>query len=415
MRLLDKTIGRYAPRMKELPGEIRGLFETIFGNRPRPKDDEYQGFFRQLNGYIPRFTTWEGEIYESEQVRAAINALATHISKLDVEIQGTARPALRNKMKHAPNAFQTWPVFLERAATIYYATNNLIITPVYDEYGEPSGIYTPVPSRCDVLQYDGIPYLHYTFSDHKTAAIELEYCAILPRMQYKNDFFGESNRPLDDTMDLIGIQKQGIKEGVKNSASYRFMAQAGNFSKTSDLKKERKRFSQANLAKDAEGGGILLFPNTYNNIQQIKSTPFVVDSDQMKLIQDNVNKYFGVNDDILTNHFNAETWAAFYEGAVESFAIKLSDGLTKMLFTLREQSNENRVTVTANRLQYMSNQDKLAVSSQMADRGLMTRNEIRKIWNLAPLPEPYGSQLPARGEYYNINGEENKEGTDAEQ
>ena len=29
-----------------------------------------------------------------------------------------------------------------------------------------------------------------------------------------------------------------------------------------------------------------------------------------------------------------------------------------------------------------------------------TRNELREIANLAPLPEPLGSQIPARGEYY---------------
>ena len=33
----------------------------------------------------------------------------------------------------------------------------------------------------------------------------------------------------------------------------------------------------------------------------------------------------------------------------------------------------------------------------------MTRNEIREIWNLPPLPAPYGDQLPVRGEYYNVN------------
>ena len=79
-----------------------------------------------------------------------------------------------------------------------------------------------------------------------------------------------------------------------------------------------------------------------------------------------------------------------------------------MFFTLREQSTGNGVSVTANRLQYLSNQDKLNVSAQMADRGLMTRNEIREIWNLPPLPEPLGSQLPIRGEYYNV-GETNDE------
>ena len=56
----------------------------------------------------------------------------------------------------------------------------------------------------------------------------------------------------------------------------------------------------------------------------------------------------------------------------------------------------------------MSNADKLSAISQMADRGLMTRNELRDILNLAPLPEPMGSQIPARGEYYNV-GEQQDE------
>ena len=84
-----------------------------------------------------------------------------------------------------------------------------------------------------------------------------------------------------------------------------------------------------------------------------------------------------------------------------------------MLFTFREQSQGSLVMATANRLQYMSNADKLNVSAQMADRGLMTRNEIREIWNLAPLPEPVGSQLPIRGEYYNVG--DNKEEQDGSQ
>jgi hypothetical protein len=53
----------------------------------------------------------------------------------------------------------------------------------------------------------------------------------------------------------------------------------------------------------------------------------------------------------------------------------------------------------------MSNKDKMTAISQMADRGLMTRNELREILNLAPLPEPLGSQIPARGEYYDITSE----------
>ena len=379
-----------------------GLFDWLFGNKPKERG-RYEGQFKMLNGYEPRFSSWQGEIYESELVRASINALATHISKLNVQTFGAARPALQRKLKNGPNEFQTWTQFLARAATIYYNTNTLFICPVWDQYGEISGIYTPLPSRCEIVQYGNVPYLRYEFSRGQKASVELEFCGVMTRMQYKNDFFGEPNGALIPTMDLIKIQDQGIKEGVKSAATYRFMAQTSNFVKPEDLANERKRFTSANLSSDADGGGLLLFPNTYANIKQIEAKPFTVDADQMKEIRANVFEYFGVNEDILQNKFNSETWAAFYEGAIEPWALQFSEVMTKMLFTMRERSQGNYVMATANRLAYMSNADKLNVSAQMADRGLMTRNEIREIWNLPPLPEPLGSQLPVRGEYYNVN------------
>ena len=378
-----------------------GLFDWLFGHKPEPKGD-YEGTFRMLDGYVPQFTSFAGGMYESELVRSAINAIATHISKLNVETRGAAKPALQNKLKHGPNQFQTWSQFLARAATIFYTNNTLFITPVWDEYGQISGVYTPLPNNCEVVQYDGVPYLRYTFGWGESAAVEMAYCGIMTRMQYRSDFFGESNRALFPTMDLIHIQNQGIEEGVKSAASYRFMAKVSNFTKPEDLAKERQRFTAENLARDSKGGGILLFPNTYTDIKQVETKPWVVDAEQMAIIKSNVFEYFGVNEDILQNKFDSETWSAFYEGCVEPYAVQLSEVMTRMLFTFREQTEGNLVMATSNRLQYMSNADKLAVSAQMADRGLLTRNEIREIWNLPPLPEPYGSQLPIRGEYYNV-------------
>lgn len=378
-----------------------GLFDKIFGNRPKPKG-EYQGSYKMLTAYDPHFSRWGGSIYESELVRSAINARATHISKLRVEVQGAARPGLQTKLKHAPNEFQTWSQFLYRLSTILDVHNTAFIVPVYDQYGEPSGVYCPLPDRCTVVQYGGVPYLRYEFSFGEKAAIELLYCGIMTKHQYKDDLFGESNKALFPTMELMHIQNQGIEEGVKSSASYRFMAQVTNFTKAGDLALERKRFTTENFKRE-DGGGILLFPNTYHNIQQINSKPFVIDADQMKVIKESVFEYFGVNEKILTNEFSADTWSAFYEGVVEPWAVQFSEVMTKMLFTLRQRSEGNVVVATANRIQYMSNADKLNVSASMADRGLMTRNEIREIWNLPPLPSPIGDQLPIRGEYYNAN------------
>ena len=383
-----------------------GFFDLFLKNRPKPRG-EFKGEFKMLNGYEPRFTTWGGGLYESELIRSAINARAVHISKLKFETTGAARPALQNKLQKGPNQFQTWSQFLYRLSTVLDVHNTAFIIPIYDKFGEISGIFCPLPSSCEVVQYGDTPYLRYEFRWGERAAIELEYCGILTKFQYRNDLMGENNHALYPTMDLIHMQNQGIQEAVKSAATYRFYAQVNNFSKADDLAKERKRFTEENFSKDAEGGGLLLFPNTYTNINQVKSQPYTVAADEMQLIEKNVYQYFMVNEDVLQNKAYGDAWSAFYEGAIEPFAVQFSEVVTKMLFTFREQSQGNLVMLTANRLQYMSNADKLNVSSQLLDRGVMSINDIREIWNLPPVDG--GDARIIRGEYWNADEKINEE------
>ena len=373
-----------------------GLFDKIF-KKPDPSGTP-QGFFRTLTAYTPVFTTWDGQIYESELVRAAINARAMHISKLQVHVQGSAKPKLQTKLKAGPNEWQTWGQFLYRLSTILDVNNTAFIVPVMDDYLEISGIYPVLPTQCQIMQYSDEPWLRYQFRTGQFASIELKYCGIMTKFQYEDDFFGADNSALRPTMELINVQNQGISEAVKSAATFRFMAKMNKFAKPEDLAKERQRFTRENLQGGA--GGVLLFPNNYSDIQQIKSNPFVVDAEQMKLIQTNVYNYFGINEDVLQNRAYGDKWSAFYEGAIEQFAIQFSDIGTKMIFTERERASGSFVMATANRLQYMSNAEKLNVSAQMADRGIMNRDEIREIWNLPPLPDGQGKAYTIRGEYY---------------
>lgn len=388
-----------------------GLFDVFLKNRPEPKGT-YEGKFKMISGYEPRFTTHLGSIYENQLIRACINARATHISKLKVDILGSAKPSLRNKLAKAPNQFQSWSQFLYRLSTILDVHNTAFIVPVYDEFGEMSGIFSCVPTQCEVVQYSGVPYLRYTFRDGHKAAIELEYCAVMNKFQYKDDLFGESNHALHPTLDLISIENQGIQEATKSSAAYRFWAKITNFTKTEDLAKERKRFSSENFARESEGGGILLFPNTYSDIHQVEAKPWVINSDQMKEIREGAFEYFGVNEEVLQNKAYGDSWTAFYEGAIEPFAIQFSEVLTKMLFTFREQSQGNEVVASSNRLQYLSNAEKLNVSTQLLDRGILTINQALDIWNLPHVDN--GDVRIIRGEYYNaddkVNSLENGKG-----
>lgn len=375
-----------------------GFFDRFLKNRPKPQG-KYEGEFKMFNGYMPRFVSWNGHMYESELCRSAINARATHISKLKFDVFGSAKPALQNKLRRGPNEFQSWGQFLYRLSTILDIHNTAFIVPVFDRFGEISGVFVPLPQSCEVVQYNGEPYLRYEFRWGEKASIELTSCGIMTKFQYKSDLFGEQNDALRPTMELINMQNQAIEEGVKSAATYRFYAQVNNFSKTEDLKKERKRFSEENFSREAEGGGILLFPNTYSNINQVKAEPFTISADEHKLIKESVYEYFMVNEDVLENKAYGDAWSAFYEGAIEPFAIQFSEVMTRMLFTFREQGSGNGVMLTANRLQYMTNKDKLDVSTQLVDRGIISLNDAREIWNLAPIEG--GDVHIIRGEYYN--------------
>lgn len=385
-----------------------GLFEKIFGHRREPVANSE---FKTLTAYSPVFTNSGGSAYENELVRAAIHARANHISKLQVEFFGRGSERLKT-LKRAPNEYQTWSQFLYRLSTILDNDNTAFIAPQRGYDGHVVGLYPVLPSRAKIVERNGDAWLTFEFREGRYATEKLSDIGIMTKFQYKRDFFGETNGALSNTMKLIDIQNQGIAEGVKSAATYRFMAQLNNFSKDSDLAKERMQFDAENLS--GNGGGLLLFPNRYSNIQQIDSKPFVVDAEQMRVINQNVYNYFGVNDDILQNKAVGDSWSAFYEGAVEPFAIQLSEVLTDMLVHLRELSSGGSVMATANRLQYMTNADKLSVSAQMADRGIMNRDEIREIWNLAPLPNGEGKRYTIRGEYYFTDEKTEKENTEDE-
>ena len=379
-----------------------GLFEKIFGKREQSAATKAQTTFQLLDGYVPAFRSWNGSVYESDLIRAALDAHGRHAAKLQVNVQGSGQPTLAARLKIQPNSLQTWSQFLYRTAVILYARNTAFIVPVKGEYGDVSGVMGIVPERWELVEYNGAPYIRFYMKDNRKAAVRLDECGILTRYQYRNELFGESNEAMKPVLDLIEMQRQGITEGIKNGASYRFSAQSDNWATDEDLAAEMERFNKFTFQNKKTAGGLVLFPNTYTNVQQIKQESYKIDADQQNAIKQNVFDYFAVNEDIIQNKAFGDSWLAFYEGAVEWLAIQLSDCMTKMLYSERERQFGNRIFFTSNRLQYMSNADKMTAISQLADRGLATRNELREILNLAPLPPELGDQIPARGEYYDV-------------
>ena len=379
-----------------------GMLEKIFGRKEQPAALKNASIFKMLEGYTPAWTTWRGSVYESELIRASLDAWGRHAAKLKPNIRGSAEEALQNRLNVRPNAFQSWPQFLYQSATVLGARNNAFMVKTRDDYGTATGIINLVPESWELVEYQGDPWIRFMLSNNKRRAEKLSEVGILTRFQYKNELFGENNEALRPVLELIAMQRQGITEGIKNGNSYRFWAKSDNWASDEDIGEEMARFNQFTFGNKKAGGGVLLFPNTYEDIHEAKPGGYTVDKEQQEHIKTNVFDYFAVNEDILQNKAFGDAWLAFYEGAVEWLAIQLSDVMTRMFFNERERQFGNRIFFTSNRLQYMSNADKMNAVSQLADRGLATRNELREILNLAPLPAPYGDQIPARGEYYDI-------------
>lgn len=375
------------------------ILDRILGRR-EPEPVNRKSFFKAYTMYQPNFKTWNGAVYESELVRSAIDAKARHIAKLKVEFRGTAKEKMKTIVKHRPNELMTWSQFLYRTETILECENTVIIVPMLNRYDEIEGFFPVLPSKCSLVSYNNELFIKSKLVAGDEFAMELSRCGILTKMQYTSELFGESNKALKSTMELVNIRDKSIEEAVKNSNTFQFMAQMNNFANDEDLTKEQERFSKNNLRAKA---GMLLFPNTYTNVKQIEAKSYAVDAEQKKQIDTNVFDYFGVNQNILQNKATSEEMDAFFNGAIEPFAIQLSEVLTGMVYTLKERSIGNECLVTANRLQYMAVKDKINMATQLADRGMMLIDEARELFNYVPLPDGAGQVAPIRGEYYNVD------------
>lgn len=378
-----------------------GLFDWLFPEEDKPKQEKLPvSEFRMLTGYKPVFRDYYGRIYENALIRSAIESKARHISKLKVEFRGEAQQKVKNRLKFYPNEWMTWSQFLARCSTILDCTNNLFIVPVYNNKLEIVGLFPILPEKVELVEDKNKKlWIRYTFANGQRGAIEFSKCAYMVKHQYENDFFGSNNRVLRPTLDLISVEEQAVKEAVTNSTTIRFIAQANNFVSPEDLALERQRFTEYNLKGDSTE--MLLFPYQYKDIKQVDVKPYTLDSEMVEKVKDNVFDYFGTNEDIIQGKASNDKLDAYFNAQIEPFAIGMSEALSKMIYTDLERSYDNHVYVASNRLQYMTVSEKVNMAQQLSDRGILTINEIRELFNYDPIPN--GDVAVIRGEYYTVN------------
>ena len=377
-----------------------GLLEKLFPKK-MAEAEVYQ-YFRTLGGYTPVYTSFDGGVYEMALTRACSHTFATHVSKLRPEVRGPGAGRLDRILAYRPNPWMDTKKYLYRLATIYMTENTAFIAPVYDDdlLLRIGGFFPVLPSQASVVERGGREYLRYQFPVG-TGVTELAKSGILTQMQYRDDFFGESNRALRPTMELINAQNQSILNGVRASGSVRFLAKLGQTLKPDDMSRERNRLVKDNLGSD--NGGVMIFDAKYADIKPIESKPYVVDDKQAANIRESVFDYFGMSAEILHNTYTPDQWSAYYEGKIEPFAIEAGLVHTNMAFTQDEIARGKEIVFTVNRMQYMAMSDKLSAVTQLFDRGMMNQDEGREVFQLPALNTEDSRRYYLRRDYAEVN------------
>lgn len=371
------------------------MLDLLLGKK-KDKDIQNWSQFETISEPAPMVVSWNRHIYEQQLVRSVIERIALACSKLEPKIYGNSRPRIRRAIETSPNNFQTWSQFLHRAATLYYNDNNLFIVPTYKDGTDIITGFYPVRSvSTEIVSYDGEPWIRLNTPSGKALAIELKYVTILTRFQYRSDFFGTPNN-LDDALALLKAQEEAQKSAIKDTGSIKFIAQANGQVREDDLIKKRDRFAEMNLS-DENKSGLMAYDNTFVEVKQIDPKNWTIPTSEMERIENNIFDYFGINRKILQNEYDESTWDAFYEGVIEPWAIKLGEGLSQSLFTMRERPH-NRIEFSSDRLAYASASTKRNMNKDMLDRGVMTINQALKNLQLPELG-PDGDVRILRGEY----------------
>ena len=373
-------------------------------------------YFELITAYSPAFKTYNGGIYEMELTRAAIHTFAQHCSKLKPEVKGTGNTLMNRRLQFKPNPMMDTKKYIYRLATIDMCNNNAFIAPLYDKYYQKiEGFYPLHPEKCQLKIVDGKLWLVFELEPGNKTAIEFEKCGRINQFQNRDELFGATNNALSSTLELMNAQNQAINEAVRNSSAIKFLAKLGMSLQDDDIQDEQKRFTKLNLSGNKSG--VMVIDAKYADVKQLQSNQFTIDDKQMALIRENVFDYFGVSENIIQNKYSSEEWNAYYEGKIEPFALEMSLVHTDMLFTEREIAFGNEVVFTANRLQYLSPSEKLSTATQLMDRGVISLNDAREMFNMPPVDG--GDTRYIRKEYvdvYETVNEESEETTnDSEQ
>ncbi len=345
------------------------------------------------------FYSWNGKLYQSDIVRSCIRPRAKAMGKLVAKhirrdkngIQVNPEPYIRFLLEE-PNPFMSGQVLQEKVTNQLALNNNAFILIVRDEYGLPVELY-PIPcSGVEAIFRNNELYLKFYFLNGNINTFPYTEIIHLRDDFCDNDIFGESPaKALTSLMEIVNTTDQGIIKAIKNSGVIRWLLKYTNSLRPEDLKKNVEDFVNNYLSIESTTFGAAGVDAKADAIR-IEPKDFVPNAAQTDRTTQRIYAFFNTNEKIVHSNYTEDEWISYYEARIEPDAIQMSNEYTRKLFTRRERGFGNQIIFEASSLQYASMQTKLNLM-QMVDRGAMTPNEWRWVFNMAPVE---GGDKPIR-------------------
>lgn len=361
---------------------FRSMFNSIFGKNQNSADiPSIQ--FRQLNSYDNYFYPFDGNAYDDATIRTCIDTIAknaaklrpAHIRRQDGKVINTDSN-INSLLSIRPNEYMSTFDFLYKIVTQLYSYNNAFVYIKFDMGGNIVGLYPVNYNAIELREYQGQLYCRFNFNQSGRITVPYEDLIHLRRHYNRNDIFGEGNgRPLHQPLNILNTVKQALENAVKNCMKLRGYLKINSNIKDDDQQKILNAFT--NKFKDGSGIAIVDAKADYN---QLSSDIQTANYSQMQFAREDIYRYFGISEKIITATYNEAEWTAFYESVIEPIAIQLSQEFTAKLFTEREKGYGNEVVFLTNRLEYASLQAKTSMAQVLQQTGIFTVNEFREIF-----------------------------------
>lgn len=338
------------------------------------------------------FYSFDGNVYQSDIVRAAIRpkvkavgkTVAKHVRQSGGDTKINPEPYMRFLLEE-PNPYMTGQMMLEKLMTQLMLNNNAFAYIQRDSYGMPMALYPIVAINCETIQADtGKMYLRFTMKNGRLVTFDYDDVIHLRNDFNSNEVFGDSPaQALLPLMEIVTTTDQGLINAIKNSSVIRWLLKFNANLKPEAIKKQTEDFVNSFLNTDNSSAGAAGV-DIKTDAQQVTPNDYVPNSTQMEKTLKRIYSFFNTNEKIVMSSYNENEWIAYYEAQIEPDVKQLSGEFTRKLFTRKERGFGNKIVFESSDLSYASMTTKLGLYN-LVDRGIFTRNEVRDVFNMAPL------------------------------